>query len=419
MTTHTEALEALTEATRILSGARILVTHNPEAVITRLAKLAKRARRLGLPEPTAVEAERWTVTRTRDGVAVKVPQVRIVIQGKAPALNGYTPIARLEHGPAGNVIQAFSEIDEAWRTAEAHCEHCNTKRGRKITILFREESTGRILQIGHSCAADYCRTDYGMLAYLAGWFDLFVPERDEDFGGGVAGWVSDRTYEIAAFALAATREAPYLKRGSEGASTADLVAFARGAKPTGHNAERWEELQPTADDYHAAGYLCAYWSTIDPKSDYAWNLRTIALQGYVLPKQIGLWVSAVAGYRKATQTLKTRNANAKRANEHLASVGDKIRINVKIERCHGFETQFGYSWLIVARTAEGHRVTWTQSSNPDRDWRDGWIVGTVKRHTEYKGTQETRLSRVTTCPETPKWFDGLRVYRTKKEMLAA
>ena len=25
----------------------------------------------------------------------------------------------------------------------------------------------------------------------------------------------------------------------------------------------------------------------------------------------------------------------------------------------------------------------------------------------------------TTCPETPKWFDGLRVYRTKKEMLAA
>lgn len=426
-TEFNEKVQGLIDGLRALAGGRTVVVNHAEDVMKKVKKLGARAKKLGLAPLEAFECETHSwVWRDEDGCKHVAYRTRVVIFGASPAVNGYAPIARLEHSKNGNVVQAFEAIDEAWRTAPADCAHCNTRRDRKNTILFREESTGKILQIGKSCAADYCRTDKSLTAYLSGCFDLFIV-KDEDRPGPRRCW---STNEIAAYALAATRNAPYVSKKAAGfdegdEATASMVRFAMGARPLpfrgdDSNGKRWDELQPTGDEWIASGYLCGFWAVDEGRSDYAWNLRTIARNRVVIEKQRDLWVSAVIAYRKATNTRIERMKAPKRLSVHLGTVGGKIRVNIaKIEKVRFFDNDFGGTWFVAARTVEGASVSWTQSTNPDRDSREGWVTATVKSHGDFKGHKQTKLSRVSVSPDVPKWTDGINVYKTKKAMEAA
>src|SRR6188474_1381037 len=85
----------------------------------------------------------------------RVECVRVTV-GEFPRANGWTFVAKIEHTVAGNLISCApgETLDESYRTAKAHCDHCNTQRGRTETFVIRSPE-GELKQIGRNCLADF------------------------------------------------------------------------------------------------------------------------------------------------------------------------------------------------------------------------------------------------------------------------
>lgn len=101
------------------------------------------------------------------------------VEGEAK-VNGWRFVATVEHTEAGNIIRAFDntvEIPERYRTSEAVCEHCNSKRRRKDTYLIVNES-GEFKQVGKSCLKDFTNglTAEAIAAYSVSFYHPNLPE---------------------------------------------------------------------------------------------------------------------------------------------------------------------------------------------------------------------------------------------------
>lgn len=73
--------------------------------------------------------------------------------------NEWCLIATLRHRPgrptAVELTQGMERIDvEAWSRSEGWCEHCRTRRTRRITYLLRRRN-GALAQIGSTCLAEF------------------------------------------------------------------------------------------------------------------------------------------------------------------------------------------------------------------------------------------------------------------------
>jgi hypothetical protein len=97
----------------------------------------------------------------KNGKDLIVMNVQIV--GETPRINGWKPVAVIEHHDEMNIIGSIPcneiEIPKSYWTAKAKCEHCGHKRHRNETVLIANES-GEIKQIGRNCLADYVRGDW-------------------------------------------------------------------------------------------------------------------------------------------------------------------------------------------------------------------------------------------------------------------
>lgn len=76
-----------------------------------------------------------------------------------PRTSGWKVIATLRHraGRPTSVQLAHPSVHinvDAWSRSKGWCEHCRTRRARRITYLLRHDD-GRLAQVGSSCLADF------------------------------------------------------------------------------------------------------------------------------------------------------------------------------------------------------------------------------------------------------------------------
>lgn len=81
-----------------------------------------------------------------------------------PQTAGWTVIATLRHraGRPTTVQLTHSSVRinvDAWSRSEGWCEHCRTRRARRITYLLRHDD-GRLAQVGSSCLAEFTASPY-------------------------------------------------------------------------------------------------------------------------------------------------------------------------------------------------------------------------------------------------------------------
>lgn len=103
------------------------------------------------------------------------------------------------------------------------------------------------------------------------------------------------------------------------------------------------------------------------------------------------WVNKIVKEQKDAHAPKT-------SSEYIGEVGQKLSVDVVLERICQFETHFTYrgetSYIYKFADTNGNTVTWKTAKHLDIE--EGWtgnITGTVKEHSEYRGDKQTVLTR--------------------------
>jgi len=421
-----------------------------DALKKHVARLNKKAKRLGLPDitleinPEGVEHEAWVAQVPHQGGPHSPVKWlwqtfgseagansganrgahlsswmthHVYVEGKAPQIKGYEFLAKLEHGEGGNTIKGLhpgvGEIPTAFLRADSKCEHCNQARRRKDTFLVLSEKTGKVKQIGRTCLKEYMGNikDPEQLAQQQEWLSVldFKGYADrggdgdgDDFGGFGSAGSSDVPLRsmLRHVAQVMLDEGGYSKSGSD-RPTKDLAlvsldksgTISQPAAELAEKAWRWgrNELVPAQDAKPTPGYL--------------WNLSVMFRQGYANQKQYGLAASIVTAYERAmSKKAEPEKTGPTRPSEYVGTVGDKVALDLTLKHIASYDNEHGGGRVLIMEDPQGNKIKAFHSGgisikeDPYHLAEVGQtykVKATIKDHNTYRDEKETRLNRVT------------------------
>lgn len=334
-----------------------------------------------------------------------------------PCLAGWELLAVVEPLDGGNLIKAVpgAAIEgfsfDAWRTSDLTCNHCNSRRHRLETFLVRADGTdpniaaGTVREVGRNCLAAFLG---GVSPATMVWrltLAKIVRELGEEGGGGGYRDSSVDPEEFMVWAAAVMRKDGWVSkavaRDSDRTATATQASYLMTPPWSGNERAAWkkarEEYAPTDDD-KARTEMVREWAknlTPTPTSEYETNLSLVAKQDVIEASHTGILASAFSAYDRAMgyELERKRQAEGKSTSKHVGIVGKRAEMTMTVERVATFETAYGTSHMHVMRDAEGNCLVWKTGSVC---MKVGEVVTgkcTVKKHTDYKGTAQTELTR--------------------------
>lgn len=393
-----------------------VLLRNRDGVEAGLLALQKRAQKKGLPPlswswgKVSIEEE---IVPSSDGVGVqrnrKVARVPLTLAGGSLALSGWDFVAVLQHLDGENIVRAVgsAEVPAMYRTRGPVCDHCRQNRRRSDTYVVRHED-GRYAQVGSTCLDDFLGSDLALkLAALA---ELFACARDLGqggesglgFGGGhSSSFVLQQYLPLVAWVV---RTCGWVSR---------TVAKEQGSVATADRAlrlmddedeRRKYDAEPSEEDLALAAAAEKWADTLTDaqvdaeRGDYLHNLRAVARTGLGTNRTAGIAASMVTAYQRhvANERLRAERAKLPCADTHVGTVGKRETFLATLEFVTGYESAYGYTTVLKFRTEEGALLVWKASSTTLGRADAGKkyaVVGTVKKHDEYKGSKQTLLTR--------------------------
>lgn len=337
---------------------------------------------------------------------VDIPYYPVTIEGQAPQVGPYELIARIELGSKGNIVDTVPGAvapDEQYRFADGYCDHCSTRRRRKLVYIVRHEETGEQLQVGRQCLRDFLGIDTPEL--IAHRFSFLRLISDPSFEGGFRIGYEQLLINILSVTATCVRLYGWAPSKACATSTSGYVGTFLNPprKPTKTDKAIIAEIKEAHnDDDEALAERIIHWVRDDlkPTNDYAHNLKVI-FQDDVLTdgKRQSLVVSAIAAYNFAMDLeIKRREREREAANsEFQGEIKQRLRgiiAEVTDQRSVGFN-DFGSITLIKFKDENGNIYSWF-SSTGGTGLASGTKVkldGTVKKHNEFRGAKETVLTR--------------------------
>lgn len=372
-------------------------------------------------------------------------RISLTLENPRPHFAGWTFAATLEHLDGENIVRAVPGVTlpKSYRVRPAACDHCRADRRRKDTYVLIH-ADGRIVQVGSTCIGDFLGTrNAEQIAFMAECYAAAqgVAEGSEDEGFGGGGSTGEIVLsQFLSYAAWAVRNLGWVSRRvsrekNENAispedmifSTADRI-LALVSDPKARRTLGYEHSD--ADDAHALA--AETWAetltdeAVDAETgDYLHNLRAIARSGLVGYRTVGIAASMIIAFERAMGRDRERAARAARPtlNEHIGTIGTRVSFGlpqevmkrsglpkkgapvaidlepVTLDFVSGFETEFGYTTILKFRTKAGATVMWFASgadvlarADVGKSFK---LVGTIKKHDEYKNTKQTVLSRCT------------------------
>lgn len=384
--------------------------------------LNKRAKRLRV-EPLTLEVlgfEDRTVRRNLDERIVRLYSVRL--SGSSPRINGWTLQATLDHtAEGGTLLRAVPGVGLPVRFRDARpedCDHCRTRRQRNDTFVLRHDETGRYAQVGRQCLRDFLgHVDPHGIAALCELLGLAheaaqTAADDREYEeGGARGVYRIPTDHLLALTFATVRAFGWVSRGTarttDQSATADLALQLDSAR--GDRANWMRAVEVTDADIAAAAAtieLVRGWADRTDLSDYEYNLLTVLKGAGVTERQAGIACSAVTVYRR--QQEREQVARVETTSEYVGTVGQRLTAEVTLlgmQEIGGRSFSYydsGVSYLYRFADAQGNLLQWFASSNQElTDGQTYRLVGTVKKHDEYKGTRRTTLTRCRAAVGSP------------------
>ena len=392
--------------------------------IEKIEKLNRKAVKLGCDPVTYKNLGKKVIERTVEidhefhtTKTYKVEAFIIELDGKAPKLEGFEFIARIEYLQDGKstlfhtVPGSIYKIDERFRSlTAATCEHCNRIRRRNDTFVVREITTGQQTQVGRQCLADFTGTNNpakaAFQAELLGVYDDYEAEADRMW----TAHFEDRldTLEALALTSAYIGEFGWVPKSQSEFHNPTATQVSEHFSNFGDNSPKAVEFRRTMkakalEEFHQKRALEVHtWVAVElaahAKSDYELNLVTLVNNDVCERRHLGIVCSAVAAYQRAmNQKVEYAERKASMAcSKHIGTVGERVKgLKVTVQFLRSFEGNFGPTTLVKFVTEDGNLLTWFASG--DRSFKVGETItidGTVKGHAEYQTIKETQLKIV-------------------------
>ena len=207
------------------NGLMFISSWTPPYRVENLRKLFKRVKRVadkrGIPfeseigKPVKVVVSKRSAGAFHDYKMSKESGTTTYVRYQCPVTlthgplteSGWQPLAVLEpmqHGVKDSpiIISKMPDVEEgdllkhvphAWN---GYCDHCETSRRRKTTVLVRSETDGEVRQVGRSCLFDYTGIDPELLVRFYNYYATVQCSSDEEYSGWGSGWTPGREYPL-------------------------------------------------------------------------------------------------------------------------------------------------------------------------------------------------------------------------------
>lgn len=372
----------------------------------RVARLVKRAEKLGLEPPVLVKGE-VTFEKTEDGHLIEYQDMKLV--GELPKLNGWEFGATIQHveNDEGftNILRTVPGVDlpaEFRTTDPGRCDHCKQHRQRRDTyVVYRGETEWH--QVGSTCLADFLG-HHDPLQYARYVADLLT--EDDEWGGmGSGDHTAFDTVSFLAMASAVIREWGFVSKKNAWITGETATAYL----VTGELFKKFRERDVTVTDadIEVADKIVEWVAELDTfDNDYLWNLKVTVGKRGLETREAGLATSAVPAYYRAIQKEIERRAERETAkiSEYQGEVGKRQDWTLTLSRSMSFDGHYGTTFLFMFLDDAGNRYKWFASNPLYKENETGaqtfveagdkvTIKATVKAHEEYKGAKETVLTR--------------------------
>lgn len=406
------------EVNATLQATYSILDYNLETLQSLIVRLNRRATKLGLcPLTLSIDTDHafFIDEKDRDGKPFIVKRIPCTIARQSPILDGWSFVATIQHLEEGNILRSIPGTDipvpESYRTIASNCDHCRVQRSRNDTYLVYHAKHG-LKQVGSSCIKDFLghSDPHELASYLqclVGISDLCCLKDDDEgnFGSGSGSdyWRIETVLTQAAtvIRLDGFTSRTKAKESFNKVATADVVTSLLALSNA--DLERDLELkhyakQEEADKDLAQAALA--WarnlSGSDLAQDYLWNLHVACQAEAIDYRLMGLVVSAIPAYHKATSAKIEREQQAAtstwRGTIGKREVFSPLTLTRKVE----FPGQYGLTTFNSFVDNEGNAFSWKQSGG--NSWEIGAVLtvkATVKEHSEYKGIKQTVLTRAT------------------------
>jgi len=387
----------------------------------RAAKLGCASIELTVGPDFEVEAEKRHAI-TGEMIKFKYLINEVSVHGNSPKLEGWSLVALVDHTESGNIFRRFpgmEDIDlEQYRTVGQSCEHCNTKRRRKDTVILMNE-TGELKMVGKTCLKDFTGHMHptqvlNLYSQLRTWLD------ELNAGGGVQEMREDPEIELEWFLKvtnAYIRVDGWVSRSKaynndKLTATADKVM--KVALPPRTDDERreikaeFERLAIGEKDVEVAEGAVK-WAAMElvARNDYEHSIQLIAKNGYTTYRQAGYAGSIVPAYlRHMDDVYAEQKALDTSKSQYQGAVKERLTRTVEVVSIRTIETEFGALDIINMQDADGNVYVWFTGSafmynNKAEECYSPVEVGTtveakmtVKGHDVFKGVPQTKVNRV-------------------------
>jgi len=377
-----------------------------------ISRVNKRAAKLEMPKLALAIGElkltpmRKTVVfesqASHESVVVMAAEVELT--GSAPRLHGYEFVGRLDYvDGTDEPLVMGPDVPATFGRCAPTCDHCRVARGRKSTLVLRESTTDRYLQVGTSCLKDFFGGEdpFAQLAMLTELVDVLHDMDEMEYDGDGEG-SSYPTTEVLAIASAVIRTNGYTSKAraeeSFTVSTADLVrsALARSKDAPSRNEGDANQARQVLEWLQSEAVQSAR-----GESTYMHNLAVLGMQERVRPKHVGILASAVPAYTRAISQ-QIEQAYAAQS-EYVGKPGERIEAYPVI--IVGKAILPGYmdstKTLYRLRDDNGNLLVWFNSGREIGEVGDRvHIAGMVKKHEPYRDVKQTTLLRVTTTEQS-------------------
>ena len=154
------------------------------------------------------------------------------------------------------------------------------------------------------------------------------------------------------------------------------------------------QLEP-ADKELAAAALTWAMTIPDEKTagnDFLHNISVVAKMEAITIRQRGMAAAIVRAYQKDMEDGIEKSGT--KPSVHQGTVGERAEFRgLTLESVHPFEGGYGMTYLHHFQDADGNQFKWFASSNNMEVGKVYDLTATVKKHDEYKGVQQTILTR--------------------------
>jgi hypothetical protein len=379
-----------------------------------IAKINTRAQKMGQAHLEAVEVSREVVrvnperdinpnTLVEDSF---ITMVTFEIHGETPKINGWTFIARIEHdldlGSNFLRVAPGQTLPRQYWEAPCNCDHCGTKRNRLDTFVLREEATGEYKQIGRQCVRDFIGYDNPAdMFWWTGVVDAMISDSDS-WGSGVRTnplYSVERVLQTAAAAvkLFGYRSRKMVEEGRATMATSGYISDTYMRFPMG-TPQYVKDIIAEANSAESAAtakvvmdWVAGWDDTTKNKSEFNFNVSTLFAKDLCRGKDFGILACLHTMYLREQDMLV---ANVVRSNLHVGEVGQKIEVCVTIKNVVAMQGFYGVTHMVLMEDEAGNMFKWIASNLGDFNKGDVvTIKGTIKAHEEYKGRNQTTMTR--------------------------